>query len=284
MAPERPNRRLWTSVLLYAAAFTLPVFVAPFIAGVSGWPINSTVTRLMIVFGVVVLLWHIGIPKLGQFDARRAVRTTFLAMAVTVGVTTLYSAVLILAGAESVRPFDAIFKPYRFATALATGLAVSLVEEPVFRRFLLQKLSMRGSVALGAVLSSLLYSLVHYLRPAEVPLQADYALADSAAVYQNILENVLRPLSDPAPGIGLFLLGLFLCAVVRRGGLAWTIGIHAGVVYYVKVDFCVLYWNPVGRHFYFGSFDVLYDGAMFWIVCGAFLLGMLFCNRSRPQA
>ena len=88
-------------------------------------------------------------------------------------------------------------------------------------------------------------------------------------------------MTDPAPGIGLFLLGLFLCAVVRRGGLAWTIGIHAGVVYYLKVDACVLYWHHQAPHFFFGSFDLLYDGAMFWIVCGCLLAFMLIRSGRR---
>jgi membrane protease YdiL (CAAX protease family) len=281
MEHARPPRHSLTIAVAYLAAFTAPLFVAPAIAGASGWPINSTVTRLMIVFGVGALLWHLGVPRPERFDIGRALRTTFKAMAITVGVTALYSVGLIFADAESVRPWAEIFRPDRFATAVATGLAVSTVEEPVFRRFLFRRLSIGGNVVVGAIVSSALYSLVHYLRPAKVPLQDEYGLVDSAAVYQNILENLARPWSDPAPGLGLFLLGLFLCAVVRRGGLAWTIGIHAGVVYYVKVDDCLLYWNPVGRHFYFGSQEFLYDGAMFWIVCSCFLLAMLVAPRRR---
>lgn len=270
--------------LWFSLALGLPVIVAPAVAGVTGWPINSCVTRLMVVFGGGVLLAKLGGARRNlPPDLGRGFRTALIAMAVTIGFCVLYSVGLILAQCESVRPFEEIFKPSRLLTALATGLAVSAIEEPFFRRYLLTRFSYGGQFATGAILSSAAYALVHYVRPDKVPLQDSYTIGDAWGVYQNLLTNLLKPFQDPAPGIGLFLLGLVLCVVVRRGGLAWTIGIHSGVVYYVKADACLIYWNHHGRHPWFGSSDVLYDGRLFWVVCAAVLLVLLVVLRRRPE-
>lgn len=273
--------RMWQWVSLFTAALLLPLLIAPTFAAVSGWRLQSTVTRLMMLFAAAVLIARIGVPRVSSprggpsRGLGRALGTMLLAMLITVGVCALYTIGLILAGAETLRPWDEIFAPTRLLTALGTGIVVSLIEEPVFRRYLLGRLSLRGSVVTGAVLSSAIYALVHYVRPAKFPIQPSYTIADSWAVYENILTNLLKPLQDPGPGLGLLLFGLLLCVVVRRGGLAATIGIHAGAVYYAKSYSCLVYWNHQGRHPWFGSSDVLYDGALFWIVCACALVAHL---------
>lgn len=259
---------LWVTALVVALA--LPLFLAPSLAQALDWHLNSVVTRLMLVGGGTVLLCWFGLPDkttiekvLGQNPWRSVGR----ALGITTIACALYSVGLIVSGCEALRANPSFYRPDRIPLGLATGLAVSLIEEPVFRRVLLRRV--------GAVIASFLYSLIHYIRPAKISLSPDYTLGDSLAVYQNMLGNLLGPFRDPAPGFGLFLLGLLLCAVVRRGGLAWTVGIHAGLVFYVKASPSIFYWNHPGRHWLFGTQSYVYDGALFWMVCGTLLLVVL---------
>ena len=270
----------WCTLLVSILA--LPLFLAPSLAELLGWRLDSVVSRLMMVGGLLVILaWH-GVSR-GQVQAAfegRAQRSFGLALGITVGVCCLYTAVLVLSECESLRP--EVFAPLRIPAGLITGVLVSAVEEPVFRRWLPRHLDLGRRQLVGAILASFLYSLIHYIRPTKVPAADSYSIGDSLAIYEGMGLNLLKPFLDPAPGIGLFLLGLLLCAVARRGGLPWTIGIHAGVVFYIKADSSLLYWNHVGRHWLFGSAENKYDGVLFWIVC-ACLLGLVLALPSRPK-
>jgi membrane protease YdiL (CAAX protease family) len=275
---------MWWAILI--SVLNPPLFVAPSLAELLGWRINSVITRLMLIGSVIVLLCWLGLPRpkvlfasLGETPVRSVTR----ALAITVGVCVLYSTALIWLGAESLRTWEEFKNPHRLLMGLLTGLAVSFVEEPIFRRLLLNRLSIRRNVVVGSVLSSLLYALVHYVRPDKVGRKEEYSLEDSFAVYQDILGNFLEPVADPLPGLGLFLLGLLLCAVVRRGGLAWTIGIHSGVVYYIKADSCFLWWKleEDARHPFYGSEAVKYDAWLFCIVCASLLVAILALSKPR---
>ncbi|MEE2888660.1 MAG: type II CAAX endopeptidase family protein [Planctomycetota bacterium] len=269
---RRPAWQLWT---LITTALILPMFVAPVLAPTLGLRLDSVITRLIMILGVSALLWYFGFPTRAwcrEVAGAHPWRGLLGSLLVTVIFCSLYSLTLIYMGAERMRP--EIFRPDRLATAVFTGLLVSVVEEPVFRHTMLRGLSLRGRFWVGAVLSSGVYALAHYARPDKVPTQASFDLNDSLAVYSEMLGNLLGPFHDPVPFVGLFLLGLLLCTVVRRAGLAWTIGIHAGLVYYVKADACLLYWNFAERDWLFGSGPIKYDGALFWLTCGLFLLGL----------
>ena len=269
----------WCLVTILAAIM-LPLFLAPWIAPILGWRLDSVITRSMMIFGSGVLLWHFGFPTRAWIQTvagNRPWRNLASGLAITIACCCAYSLILLVCSTESLRP--EIFRPDRLATGLLTGLVVSLIEEPVFRWILLRKLAFQNRFAVGAVLASSIYALIHYVRPSKITLQASYDLSDSLKVYSDMLTNLMGPFQDPMPFLGLFLLGLLLCSVAHRVGIAWTIGIHAGLVYYVKADSCLLYWNHVERHWMFGSQNIKYDGVMFWITCSLFLLVLTLRQR-----
>jgi membrane protease YdiL (CAAX protease family) len=271
----------WLVTIL--AAIMLPLFLAPWIAPILGWRLDSVITRSMMIFGSGALLWHFGFPTRAWIQTvvgARPWRNLASGLAITIACCCAYSVTLIALDAEDLRPV--IFRPDRLITGLLTGLVVSLIEEPVFRWVLLRKLAFHNRFAVGAVLASSIYALIHYVRPSKIALQVSYDLSDSLKVYSDMLTNLVGPFQDPMPFLGLFLLGLLLCSVAHRAGIAWTIGIHAGLVYYVKADSCLLYWNHVERHWLFGSQNIKYDGVMFWVTCGLFLL--VLALRQRPSA
>ena len=287
--PDRSTRAVrpaWQWWCVVTCALALPAVIAPLLAPAVGWRLDSVITRLMMILGLGALLWRFGLPRRSWWRdtmGENPWRGLTIAFALTITCCALFSVALVGLSAEALRP--EVFRPDRLVTAILTGLLVSLVEEPVFRHALRHRLSFRGMAYLGNILASMLYALAHYIRPSKVPAQDNFGIEDSLTVYSEMLTNLARPLSDPAPFLGLFLLGVLLCAVARRRGLAWTIGIHAGLVYYMKVDACLLYWNYHHRHWLAGSGHFKYDGALFWAACALCLVSLtLFSRASRSAA
>ena len=95
---------------------------------------------------------------------------------------------------------------FLFEVALSS-LAVGLVEEAVFRGFLLPKLVERWGWSKGVWLSSLLFASVHLFRPGSITLKITY-------------------------GIGLLLLGYLLANLAwRHNSLFASAGFHSGVIF-----------------------------------------------------
>ncbi len=273
---HRSRRQHLRTAVLLGAALLVPLLIAPSLGNLLAWPIQSVVTRTMLGCLVVFLLLVLGRPSrrlasaaLRPHTSASIRRAVFVAMAGTILVCVLYTGILMLGGAESLRP--ELNRPARVPLALLSGLAVGLLEELIFRRWLLRWSAVGGRLTIGAVVSSTVYALAHYLRPEKTAVRGDYGLVDSVAVYREIFQQVLGPWQDPGPFVGLFLLGLFLCAVATRFGLAYSIGIHAGLVSYAKSDGVFLMWKDAGRDWWFGSSKYLYDGAVFWIVAAVAL-------------
>lgn len=112
--------------------------------------------------------------------------------------------------------------------ALATGLAVAVVEEVLFRGVALR--------VWGPIVSSLVYAAVHFLRPAvrRTGEGLDFLLG------LRVLGDLGASLADPIavlPGTaGLLLFGLALCAVRRSSrSLYIGMGIHAGGVFFLRL-------------------------------------------------
>jgi uncharacterized protein len=115
--------------------------------------------------------------------------------------------------------------------ALVAGFAVALIEETFFRGAMFSALSRQGRWLNAAVLTSVLYSLVHFfgekvrIAPEEVNLASGWV----------ILQRYFSAFADPArigdAALALFFVGLLL-ALVRRltGHIGGCIGLHAGFV------------------------------------------------------
>lgn len=90
---------------------------------------------------------------------------------------------------------------------LASSLAVALVEEAVFRGFLLPRLVERWGWNWGVWLSSLIFAAVHLFRPGSTTFKVTY-------------------------GIGLLLLGYLLASLAwRHNALFASVGFHSGVIF-----------------------------------------------------
>jgi len=120
--------------------------------------------------------------------------------------------------------------------AALVGLILGIAEELLFRGFLLGALRNKGGWGIAVVTSAFYYSGLHFLstdlRPGAEEAQwfSGYILLDSG------LKHLARTQLDDF--MALFVCGVFLGVIRIRQpekGLAFTIGIHAGWIFVIKI-------------------------------------------------
>lgn len=140
---------------------------------------------------------------------------------------------------------------------LPAAVLISLIEETFFRAVLFGQLRERLGMWSAALLSSLIYAVVHFIYPIKSWSYPGF----SFTVGFEYLFEVFGRLS--APGIlsgmiGLFIVGLGLCVVLHRtGSLLTCIALHSGWVIALKLSVYTTisapeaYFAPgVGRRYY----------------------------------
>lgn len=155
----------------------------------------------------------------------------------------------------------------RSLKALLTALTVAVLEEIFFRGVIFKGLLEDLKPAAAFALSSLFYSAIHFIKPAE-----EFSLAGidpwAGARY---LAGAFKPFLDPAllPGLlGLFLIGMVLSyAFSRTGSLYLSMGLHAGWVFGLKTIRVYGDFRREDLGWLFGSTDPkLVSGVAVWIV------------------
>ena len=167
----------------------------------------------------------------------------------------LFLAIFLLMGERSLAPAVPADWSWRAGRALASALVVGVVEETIFRGYLLGGF-LRGGSRLGAVMwSSALFSAVHFLR---APVRVTPGL--HLGVGLQALVAHLRPLGRPEvffPFVGLLLLGMLLAyAYLWTDSLPFAIGLHAGWVFCVMTAGLLLR-EPTGIEWLYGEQGVL---------------------------
>lgn len=124
---------------------------------------------------------------------------------------------------------------FRFAKSIPAALLISIIEETFFRFFLF--LSLRRFLPFfgAAVLSSLLYAVVHFIQPVKSWEFTELGISTGFSYLGLLLERFTQDgLLEAA--LGLFLIGLVLCFTVERTrSILPAIGLHAGWVTTTKV-------------------------------------------------
>ena len=158
-----------------------------------------------------------------SLDRRRFLQMLFGGLGAGILIMALHVTVLVLSGARAmalgdVQPGD-----------------VAAIEETFFRGAVQHHLRYSHTLLTTAVMTSLFYAAVHFLRPA--PVEA--AAIDWNSGWQ-MLERLFREYQNPAAladsFAALFIAGLLLSLVRERTGhIALCIGIHAGWVLSIKL-------------------------------------------------
>lgn len=124
--------------------------------------------------------------------------------------------------------------------ALASAIAVAVVEEAVFRGFLLGRLAAVMPFERAAVMCSALFAAVHLFRPGPLAFRAGY-------------------------GLGLFLLAMLLARIAWvRQSLSACAGFHAGLIWPNLLD----PWPELKASWWSGWQGEPASGALAWLLTG----------------
>lgn len=128
---------------------------------------------------------------------------------------------------------------YKIAAALGAAFLIAAVEESFFRGFVFLTLKGKWGVNVGMSLAvtSLFYSLLHFVSLKKPLIGPDPSFWDSLRLTAAPFMSLAQWQSLWPGALGLFLFGLVLNDLFVKTGSLWApIGLHAGCVFFVKVD------------------------------------------------
>lgn len=132
------------------------------------------------------------------------------------------------------------WSPSQLLLAALSALAVGLIEEAVFRGFLMGRLAQLISPTRALLISGGLFALVHLFRPGSLLFKAAY-------------------------GLGLFLLALLLGRIAwSKSSVAASAGFHAGVIWPNLLD----PWSGLQQSWWSGWQGEPVSGALSWLLTG----------------
>lgn len=181
---------------------------------------------------------------------------------------------------EAEQEFTLAFLAALLFQGLTAGIGASLIEETLFRGALFSGLQQRINATWAVILSSLLYSAVHFIEYPEPAGVVHWytglelfpaALAKFAEI--EILSHFMT----------LFLLGVLLAVLRWRDGHIWrAFALHAGIIMAIKLN------NNITDKISSDRFDFLvsdYSGRLGWLTAVWLLIIIViyscYCYRSR---
>ena len=162
----------------------------------------------------------------------------------------------------------------KFALALGTGLLIGCMEEFFFRGFIFRSLMhlFRNRLFLSVLITTAFYAIIHFIGMKKIFVDSTPGFVDGLRLIGAPFLSLAQWPKFWPEALGLFLFGLALVgAVYRSGSLYPAIGLHAGCVFFVKMDDSFLQFHAE-RSFFWGS-KILYDGVMGWCFLGILALG-----------
>jgi CAAX protease family protein len=270
---------------------------AHLIAGRADWQhyqysFSRIFSRFFMVSGIGLFIVFRRFLKLGSLNELGLKPLTDARRDISLGAVLSLASIGALIGVMS---FVDIFTPFfrlslsaslsRCAGALLAAIAASAIEEVFFRGIFFEGLSDDLGRVRGYLSASLLFSAIHFVRPAHDSILTD---ADPWAGIRHLVSS-FHPFLDPGvflPGLfGLFIIGVILCyAFERTGTLYLSIGLHAGWIFGLKTIRVFGDYARTDLTWVFGSSDPkIVSGVATWI--GIVLVGLMIhqltLNRTR---
>ncbi len=169
--------------------------------------------------------------------------------------------------------------------ALFSALLIGCIEEFFFRGFVYKTLSSAWGwpVSVSVGVTSVFYSLIHFVsfyKP----------LVDKTPTWLDSLRLIAAPIVSLGSlhqywpeAVGLFLFGLVLSrAVLTAGSLFPAIGLHAGCVFFVKMDGSFFKFSEGIQRLYVSS-GKFYDGVLGWFFLGLMSVLLQLLLRENRQ-
>ncbi len=252
---------------------------AGFFKGLGTQPFHRYLNRCLLLTAVAGL-WPLARafrltsrPSLGL--AWPAGSRRLLVVGLAAGFGSLLAAALLMALA-GVRTFNFSHEPRvlleLLLNATVSGVLVAVLEELFFRGIVFGALRQSLAVPAAIVISSLIYSALHFLARVEHvgPVEWDSGLA----LLPRMLRGIAAPENLAPAGLTLAVGGAVLALAYQRTGSLWfSIGLHAGWIFWLKVFKTVTSPGTAPGSAFWGT-EKLLDGWLALVVMGVLLVGV----------
>jgi len=276
------------AALVLAALVAYPAWLAVHVAH-PGWRIDKVAGRLFDLFVLLALfgvMRHLGLANLRAWGfglPRRAWLRQF-AVGLGAGVATMLpaSCAMLALGARTLAPgFSIELLGQALLVGLGSGLAVGMLEEPLFRG-LIQGAVIRDShrPIVGVLLVAAFFAAVHFLAQQHIPNEA-VTPTSGLLILTTVADKLLAPDGIADGFAALFAVGLLLGLVTWwTGSVALSMGLHCGWVWMMRATLITTQYDAHAPNAWLIYADHGYVG---WLTFGwtLVLLGALVSNRRR---
>ena len=261
----------------------------PSLRGLADSPFHRYVNRSLLIVAVIGLwpflrslgvnsIATIGLAKPDPADRRRLARGFLLGLLTMLAV----AVVAMLAGSRKWTP-DLTQQPFLEAGGiLLSASSVSLLEELLFRGTLFGSLRRQHDWRLALVISSAVYAVLHFFQRVKSPAWITWT---SGLEQLGEMMGGFVHLGMLVPGfLSLTLAGMALgLAYQRTGNLYFSIGLHAGWIFWLKTLNLWTDPGPAGKGLLKVSKN-LYDGWLGFGVSVAAFVAVCFLTERRPKS
>jgi len=157
---------------------------------------------------------------------------------------------------------------------LAGGLVTALLEETFFRGLLYSAIrhdtkgapadnrTLTGGAFQAIFWSSLLFALLHFMRPHPLPDGVPFDWAGALQMFVQVFAGVFQ-WKHVDSMVALFLAGVLLALVRERTGhIGWCVGVHAGWIFVIGITRLLSDGNGASPHAWLAG---SYDGVIGWL-------------------
>ncbi len=265
--------------ILLLSAFLAPLFYA-FFETFHHYKFERIFQRIVMILSLVAVVLFVRVKKetlvsygiVWKPESLGLFWKGFLAGVLTLGVVGF---VRVFAGQAVFDPDSFTWAGWiaKFALALGTGLLIGCMEEFFFRGFIFRSLMhlFRNRLFLSVLITTSFYAIIHFIGMKKIFVDSTPGFVDGLRLIGAPFLSLAQWPKFWPEALGLFLFGLALVgAAYRSGSLYPAIGLHAGCVFFVKMDDSFLQFHAE-RSFFWGS-KILYDGVMGWCFLGVLAL------------
>ena len=236
----------------------------PFLDGIAYQPFHRYVNRCFMVIAIFGL-WPLGRignlswNDIGWSKSDRNWKHILIGLVIGLGSLFIPAVVCLLVGGRELHwPAESALVFKHFGNAVGAAVAVSILEETVFRGVLFGIIRKYGSIVAATCFSSAVYALVHFFEKAvhegEVYWNSGLALLPRMLRDFGAIESLIPALPN------LFVAGMILALAFRvSGSLCLSVGIHAGWIFWLKTFNFFTQAQPTGNTWLWGSHKLI-DG------------------------
>jgi len=254
-----------------------------FLSPIAGKQFRRYLTRCMMVIAIIGLiplfksfgmnsLKNLGLPSIKENKSRflYGFLFGFITLLIPIVLAYWFGAIKF----DSTKSAGEIFK--HLFNAILSAIVVGILEETLFRGGILGALKKVYGWITAILISSAIYSIVHFFSRVESPSSVEWysGFVTLAMMMRGFIEfNTLIP-----GFFNLFMVGTILGLFYKlTGNIYFSIGTHAGWVFWLKTYKFFAVFNPDANQWFFGS-SKLIDG---WIVFFILLLSFISILKSK---